>query len=656
MQSKKDTAVFISTCGGTLDDRLDVAALKKRFGSEEGVRIYEADSWSSPGDRETMARNVQESGAPAVVVAGASPLVSARPSWVPLEDDTAARIETANLREQCAWVHPDRKVATAKAERLIEVALARARRAAPLRVSRRPVERRVAVIGSGAEACAAARNLAAARLDVLLVPPAGDETPLRPATDEARAGLEKLDNVSVAEPGDVVALEGSVGNFRLTVGTNGRPTSHEVGVIVCAVDAVSAPLEPTGGAVSLDDFEGSRDRDAVCVRLDAEEFSHKYDAKRALDSVIAHQKAGGKCTVLYRHMPVFGMKGQAQFDEARLAGVRFVRVTGPGPVIGPEGGRIGIEARDEVLPERTLSFLVDRVVLPSLVRPARSYASLSRLLGQPLDEEGYLQPSNVRHAPLATARRGVFFVGRCHQDVDDAESELEAEALVSQVLGVLPADATVEVPEEVLSVDVSQCASCLTCLRLCPHGAIAMREKGMAQSVTFEDSACYECGICAAACPREAIRHGSLSNEALHEAARVAAGQLLGRAPVVVLACRQGAVQAADGAGRLGLALPDEVVIVDVPCAGRIGETLILDVLLAGAAGVVVLGCHSHNCRSLHGSDAARHRSERVRRTLDGLGLPLEKVQFHGVAANEPDRLAHILADAVGAIGEASKE
>jgi coenzyme F420-reducing hydrogenase delta subunit len=183
-----------------------------------------------------------------------------------------------------------------------------------------------------------------------------------------------------------------------------------------------------------------------------------------------------------------------------------------------------------------------------------------------------------------------------------------------------------------------------------------MRERGMAHSVSFANGACYECGICAAACPREAIRHGSLSKEQLHAATCVAAAPLLGRAPVVVLACRQGAVQAADGAGRLGLELPAEAVIVDVPCAGRVSEGVILEALIAGAAGVVVLGCHPHNCRSLHGSDAAHHRSDRVRSSIEALGMAAERVQFHGVAANEPERLAHVLAAAVTEINEASKE
>jgi coenzyme F420-reducing hydrogenase delta subunit len=45
-----------------------------------------------------------------------------------------------------------------------------------------------------------------------------------------------------------------------------------------------------------------------------------------------------------------------------------------------------------------------------------------------------------------------------------------------------------------------------------------------------------------------------------------------------------------------------------------------------------------------------------VRSSIEALGMAAERVQFHGVAANEPERLAHVLAAAVTEINEASKE
>jgi len=654
----EETAVFLSTCEGTLDEQIDLEILEKRLAAAGRLPVYTSSSWSGTQGCREMAGKVRGSAAGGVVLAGPSPSMASAPPWVDAEDETALRVESANIREQCAWVHPDREVATAKAERLVRIALARASRAGRLHIVDRPVNRSVAVVGRGAEAYAVAENLAAAGVEVIIIPTTCVQSPLRPVAEEVRERVEKLPRVSVEEAGEVAALDGSVGNFRLTVGTNGEARTLETGAVVCAMDAIAAPVGAPGtlaghaGVVSLDAFGSSTGGDSVCVRLDLEAGTHKLDARRALDALVEHVGKGGRGTVLYQDMPVFGREGQARYDRARLAGVQFIRVVAGPPGFADEDGRIRITVLDEVLPEKPLGLLVDRLVLPGSVRPAEGYRRLAAILAQPLDEEGFLQPSNIRHPPTAAARKGVFFCGRCHEDTDDEGSELEAEALVSHVLGVLPAEGTIRLPEEVVTVDVSRCVSCLTCLRLCPHGAIAMRDEGMTRSVTISDTACFECGICAAACPRQAITHGGLTNDQLDAAAGVAAEPFLGNPTLVVFACSQGAVQAADGAGRMGLELPPGAMIIDVPCAGRVSELHIMNALVAGAGGVVVLGCHPHSCRSLHGSDAASHRAARTRRSLEALGVDPDRVQFHSVAANEGARLAHILERASRAMSE----
>ena len=74
-----------------------------------------------------------------------------------------------------------------------------------------------------------------------------------------------------------------------------------------------------------------------------------------------------------------------------------------------------------------------------------------------LDAEGYLQPSNVRHAPLATARRGIFFVGRCHQETDDGESAVEAEALAQREVEDAGKRRVFGDIDEVLSFSLQRC-------------------------------------------------------------------------------------------------------------------------------------------------------------------------------------------------------
>jgi NADPH-dependent glutamate synthase beta subunit-like oxidoreductase len=70
--------------------------------------------------------------------------------------------EFVNIREQCAWVHPDdRQAATAKATALVAAAVAKVRVAALKAVEERPVERSVLILGNGASARACQKALEA---------------------------------------------------------------------------------------------------------------------------------------------------------------------------------------------------------------------------------------------------------------------------------------------------------------------------------------------------------------------------------------------------------------------------------------------------------------------------------------------------------------
>jgi coenzyme F420-reducing hydrogenase delta subunit len=132
----------------------------------------------------------------------------------------------------------------------------------------------------------------------------------------------------------------------------------------------------------------------------------------------------------------------------------------------------------------------------------------------------------------------------------------------------------------------------------------------------------------------------------MREVLQVATQEIMGCQPIIAFACRQSAVLAADAAGQAGLALPTDVLLVDVPCAGLVGDQIVLDALEQGARGVLVLGCHHDNCRSLWGSDLSRKRVDKVREALATVGVERERVGFHTLAANEPHRLAHFLAEA----------
>jgi hypothetical protein len=48
---------------------------------------------------------------------------------------------------------------------------------------------------------------------------------------------------------------------------------------------------------------------------------------------------------------------------------------------------------------------------------SENFKEVAALLKQPLDKEGFMQSANVRHRLTQSLRKGIFFVGTCHDDI-----------------------------------------------------------------------------------------------------------------------------------------------------------------------------------------------------------------------------------------------
>src|SRR5208283_3467540 len=89
------------------------------------------------------------------------------------------------------------------------------------------------------------------------------------------------------------------------------------------------------------------------------------------------------------------------------------------------------------------------------------------------------------------ASRGVF-------DPEIIRGDIEAVIVALKRPMPEPMQESLSGPPE---VDPGKCTMCLTCVRLCPHGAISFSKHAEADGAT-----CTRCGICAVECPMEAIK------------------------------------------------------------------------------------------------------------------------------------------------------
>lgn len=115
--------------------------------------------------------SIRRKGLARVVVAACSPLMHEITFWDACKSAglNPFSMQMANIREQVAWVTPDRDQATAKAKALLSGAVLRVRLHRPLEIRQLPVTRRALVLGAGIAGLEAALRLADGGVPVVLV-------------------------------------------------------------------------------------------------------------------------------------------------------------------------------------------------------------------------------------------------------------------------------------------------------------------------------------------------------------------------------------------------------------------------------------------------------------------------------------------------------
>ena len=143
-------------------------------------------------------------------------------------------------------------------------------------------------------------------------------------------------------------------------------------------------------------------------------------------------------------------------------------------------------------------------------------------------------------------------------------------------------------------------ATCMKCAEVCTSGCISYNDN----ELIISPEKCIGCGTCATVCPTCALEaHRPNDAELLHrciQAMRAADGE-------VVIACEQ-IVNAAEG-------LLDLEKVVSVTCLGRVEESLLVTLAVAGAKHVSLVEGKCASCEHATGF----HMAEQVRDTANTL-------------------------------------
>jgi len=543
MTSQPRIGVYICHCGFNIAGTVDVDQVTEYAGKLPGVAVARHYTYmcSEPGQG-LIKQDCQDQKLKQVVVASCSPRMH-EPTFRKAAQEggvNPGRVEMANIREQCSWVHKESHAATEKAKALVASAVAKAAYLEALEEREVGVTPGVVIIGGGVSGLVAALDVADAGYPAYIVEKSDrlggrvadlDRTfpELEPVSDWLPSVIERVQshpNIAVFLNARVEKVEGYVGNFRVKVSE--RPVPFNVGAMIVATgyDVFDPKRKPEFGygrypqVMTTLEMErklaegdltvnGKTPKDIVfikCVGSRDVQLGNPYcsrvccmvSAKQA--RLLKERLPDSRVTVFYMDVRTFGKRGEEFYDEVRNAGVLYRR--GNVAEIYRKGGRVAVRVEDTFL-RRTLEHEADLVVLAVGMEAREDVTDIAKLLKLPRSADGFFLEAHPKLRPVDTAVDGVFLAGCCQgpKDIPDTIAQAKAAASSSLILlirGKVPVESATAVSDPEL------CAACGMCADVCPFGAPSIDPVWNVSVVNAV--LCKGCGTCAAMCPSKAIR------------------------------------------------------------------------------------------------------------------------------------------------------
>ena len=521
----------------------------------------------------------------------------------------------------------------------------------------------VLVIGGGWNGVKVSSELACAGYRVVLVESDTTIGGWAPSEQMTSAGKQELsalldeaqghEDIEVLVSTRLVSLTGVPGDFHVRLEQDGQILKKAVGAVVVALKAERVPLVEAYGLRSggnvLDQSQlenrlasaqergflagnGSKD---VLFLLGLGQEGNPLVMERAMRSALEVQAIEGcQATMLVGNVKLSDDGIESLYKKSREKGVLYFKLK-EFPRIEQNGSNLRIRFFDSVL-HGDVELAPDLLVVEEAFRPHPEIRDLARVLGVDTDAQGFFQSDNVHFLPVRSNREGIYVIGSARQPANLNHGWTDAHNAVLAVRRLLGQGKRL-VPKEKAKIHRGKCTICLTCFRVCPHGAIHWDNRAIISPL-----ACQGCGICAGECPMDAIQLVDYGDDQM-EAEVVAAAENEVDAPrIVAFCCQNSAYEAGQMARLFGRRLSEGLQMIRVPCAGKVDVDYILTAFQAGADGVIVLACHKDNCKSQQGNTFAEWRVEDAKRMLDEVGLEKERLDFATIASNMPVEFVQI--------------
>ncbi|MFW9799654.1 MAG: hydrogenase iron-sulfur subunit [Candidatus Thorarchaeota archaeon] len=672
--------VFVCSCGINIAGTVDVAEVTEYANSLPGVVHSENLLYSCSSDAQDVIKDaIKEHNLNRVIVASCTPR-----THEPLFRDTIEEaglnkylFELANIREHCSWVHQSAKdEATAKANDLVRMSVARARLLEAQEEAVTKIEPTILVIGAGVSGMAAADLIAQKGFKVYLVEKedkvGGFLNELRTVNFDHRksdeivkefeAAITSNPNIELLVNSEVADAKGSIGDFDITIKTGKKKQELKVGVVIVATGASELEEKGLYGLKKFDNVitEAEFNRRIVdgASISDGQTFAVIHCAGSREEESLEGARtwcSGICCTIaidhtlellekfpnsrvfhLYRDLRV-SYDGEDRYREARKKGVVFIRFDQDAPP-GVKKGKdkpLQVKVIDQILGAQ-LTLDVDHVVLASAMIPREKNKEISELFKVPLNMSGFFMEAHPKLRPVDFQTDGVFVAGTATAPKSIEESIAQgrgaaSRALIPLVSGIRKAEAIVSV------VDPEVCVGCGTCEINCAYNAIeVMPGDGGHDYAVSNPVLCAGCGKCAAGCPAGAITMKHFTDDQILAQIRAALEDMpTNESRILTILCNWCSYAGADSAGVSRFQQPTTVRDIRVMCTGRVSVTHMLEAFRLGADMVWISGCHFGDCHYVDGNVAFERRYAIAKKIIEKAGLEPDRIQFTQISASE---------------------
>jgi heterodisulfide reductase subunit A len=536
--------VYVCECGPNIKDRIDIDKVINEISSDENVKMVKRYSLLCSNDgKKFLEDDIKKEGFTHVVVAACSPKDHEQTFMKVCEKSgiNPYLFQLVNIREQCAWMIPDKEEATAKATKYIRAGIHRVALHKPLEQKEIESSPDVLVIGGGIAGLEASLSLAAKDRKVYLVEKkeslGGMVGHLSHLLPQQGTGLslieEKIDsvkndtNIEVFTSSKVIDVRGFLGNFEVTLSssdTNGKERKIQAGAIVVATGfgLFDVKEKPQLGYGQLDnvltalEFEEMMKSGKVllkngntphsialihCVGREEKGYCSKvcclYSIKYG--HYLRDKLPDAEVTDFYIDLCLPHKADQKYFDEAKKKGVRFIRAEEF--ELKEHKNEIEVSYKTD---GKKNGHSVDMVVLAPAMVPTKDTPALAEMLNIPLDETGFFKEIHEILDPVSTPAEGIFIAGCALGPKNIPESIVQSQATSGKILASLIPGKKIKPEVKVSEIMEAFCTGCQTCLSVCFYGAISFDSfKGVS---VVNEAICRGCGNCVGSCPSGAIR------------------------------------------------------------------------------------------------------------------------------------------------------